>query len=67
VDNARRHCWYGDDDHDGWDLPPPHAAGLKATDGAMLPSPPTNGGIGYNDGGSGRCDKRRGVDSNGKQ
>jgi hypothetical protein len=29
---------------DGWDLPPHPAAGEAATDAAMLPSPPTDGG-----------------------
>jgi hypothetical protein len=37
VDNARLYCWYRDDDDNRWDLPPPHAARIKAADAAMLP------------------------------
>ncbi len=66
MDDARHSRWYGADNDNGWDLPPLHAAGAKATDAAMPPSPPTHDEIDYDDEDGGRCHKRGGADDNGR-
>ncbi len=66
VDGARHRHWYGADNNNGWNLPPPHAAGVKGTDVVMPPFPPTHDKIDYDDKDSGRCHKREGADNNGK-
>ncbi len=49
MDDSKRCCWYGADKDNGWDFPPPHTAGAKATDVEMPPSLPTHNEIDYDD------------------